>query len=88
MLTGIELCLACPPESTLGVVPMGGSIREGKCDTEVNSCCCRLSGVRVNGEVMPTTGLLTSEYITSGGGGARTNVGESTRKEAEDYKLE
>lgn len=37
------------PGKTRGVVPGGGSMREGKCETGVKSCECRFSGWRANG---------------------------------------
>lgn len=37
------------PGSTRGVVPGGGSIRDGKWETGVRSCECRFSGWRAKG---------------------------------------
>ena len=55
---GIRLVPAgAVPEVKLGgVVPGGGSIREGKCDTGVRSWECRLSGRRANGEATALAG--------------------------------
>lgn len=47
------LTLICPPlfapGRMRGVVPGGGSMRDGKCETGVKSCECLLSGCRANG---------------------------------------
>lgn len=43
-------CPLCGGVRTRGIVPGGGNIREGKCDTGVRSCSLLLSGRLVNGE--------------------------------------
>jgi hypothetical protein len=52
MLECVHTCIWLPlfePGSTRGVVPGGGSIRDGKCETGVRSCECRFSGCRAKG---------------------------------------